>query len=40
MKKRNIKSKKFGSIENEDIEYNIWCIGRVMEINMTNRLQK
>ena len=35
-----MKSKKFGSIENEDNKHNIWCIGRVMETNMTNELQK
>jgi len=40
IKKRNTKLKKFRSIENKDKEYNIWCIGRVMETNITNELWK
>ena len=38
IKKRNMKLKKLGNIENEDRECNIWYIGRVMGMNMTNRL--
>jgi len=36
MKKRNIKLKKYGSIENEAEECNTWCIGKVMRMNMIN----
>ena len=36
MKKRNMKWKKSGSIENIEKEHNTWYIGRAMEINMTN----
>ena len=35
-----MKLKKSGSIENEDREHNTWYIGRAMEMNMINRLQK
>jgi len=38
MKKKSMKWKKSGSIERGDGELNIWCIGKVMEISMTNRL--
>ena len=31
-----MKLKKYGSIENEAGEHNIWCTGRVMGMNMTN----
>ena len=40
MKKRNMKSKKFRNIGNMEERYNIWYIGKVMEMNMINRLQK
>jgi len=40
MKKRNMKLKKSGSIENKNGKYNTWYIGRVMGMNMTNELQK
>jgi len=36
MKKRNMKWKKLGSIENEEEECNTWCIERAMGMNMTN----
>ena len=36
MKKKNMKLKKYGSIENKAERYNTWYIGRVMETNMTN----
>jgi len=38
MKKRNMKLKKYESIENKAEECNIWCTGKVMEMNMTNGL--
>ena len=40
MKKRNMKSKKFRNIGNMEERCNIWYIGKVMEMNMINRLQK
>jgi len=40
MRKKNMKLKKSESIENEDGEHNIWYIGRAMEMNMINGLQK
>ena len=40
IKKKNMKSKKFGSIENKKGECNIWYIGRIMKMNMTNGSQK
>jgi len=39
MRKKNTKLKKSESIENKDREHNTWCIGMVMETNMTNELQ-
>ena len=39
MKKRNMRSKKLESTENKAEGYSTLHIGRVMEINMTNRLQ-
>ena len=39
MKKRNMKLKKYESIENKTGECNIWYTGKVMGTNMTNRLQ-
>ena len=38
MRKKNIRSKKLESTENEAEEYNISYIGRAMEMNMTNGL--
>ena len=38
IKKKNTKLKKYKSIENEAEECNIWCIGKVMGISMTNGL--
>jgi len=35
-KKRNMKWKKLGNIENVEEEHNTWYIRRAMEINMTN----
>ena len=37
MRKKNIKSKKYGSIGNEAEKHNTWCIEKVMEMNMINR---
>ena len=39
MKKRSIKLKKYGSIENKAEKHNIWCTGKVIGTSMTNRLQ-
>ena len=39
IKKRNIKSKKYGSTGNEAKKYSIWYIGRIMEMSITNGLQ-
>jgi len=39
MRKKNIKLKKYGSIGNEAEEHNIWCIGKVIGMNMINELQ-
>ena len=39
MKKKGMKLKKSGSIENEAEEHNIWYTGKVMEMNMINRSQ-
>jgi len=33
-----MKSKKYESIENKVEEHNTWCIGKVMEMSMINRL--
>ena len=38
MRKKNMKLKKLESTENRVKEYNISCIGKVIEINMTNEL--
>ena len=38
MRKKNIRSKKLESTENEAEKYNISYIGRAMEMNMTNGL--
>ena len=35
-----MKLKKSRSIKNKNSEHNTWYIKRVMEMNMTNRLQK
>ena len=35
-----MKWKKSGSIENKEEKHNTLCIGRTMEINMTNGLQR
>jgi len=40
MKKRNMKLKKYGNIENMEEGCNIWCIRKVMEMNTINGLQK
>jgi len=40
MKKKNMKWKKLGNIGNKVKKHNISCIGRAMEMNMTNGLQK
>ena len=40
MRKKNTKSRKLGSIRNGIEEHNILCIGRTIEMNMINRLQK
>ena len=37
MKKKNMKWKKSGNIGNMKEGRNTWCIGRAMEMNMTNR---
>jgi len=37
-RKRNMRSKKLGSIENEVEEHSTSYIGRVMEMNITNGL--
>ena len=36
MKKKSIKLKKYGSIENKAEKHNIWCTGKVMGTSMTN----
>ena len=36
IKKKNIKWKKSGSIENVEEEHNTWYTGRATEMNMTN----
>jgi len=38
MMKKNIKSKKYGSIRNKAEEHNTWCIGKVIEMSMINGL--
>jgi len=40
MKKRNMKLKKYGNIENKEDEPNISYTGRAMEMNTINGLQK
>ena len=40
MKKKNTKLKKYRSIGNKEEGHNIWCIGRAIEMNMINGLQK
>jgi len=40
MKKRNTKSRKLGSIGNRVEKHNTLCIGRAMEMNIINELQK
>jgi len=37
MKKRNMKLKKFKSIENKEKKYNTWYIERVTGMNIINR---
>ena len=39
MKKKNIKSKKYGNTENKVEEHNTWCIGKVMGTSIINGLQ-
>jgi len=36
MKKKDMKWKKYRSIEHEDKEHNTWCIGRAMGTNTIN----
>ena len=38
MRKKNMKLKKYGSTGNKAGEHNTWCIRKVIEINMINRL--
>jgi len=40
MRKKNMKLRKLGNIENGVDGHNISCIGRAMEMNMINRSQK
>ena len=40
MKKKNMKLKKYRSIENEEEGHNTWYTGRTTEMNVINGLQK